>query len=572
MPVSGSVSVASSSINHSYQSAVGQSGIAAGEGGYDIQVGGHTQLNGGALTSTASADKNRLSTDTLGYQDLENHQTTQASASSASVGFGSGASLASNVFNNVVGNHVADAGLPKDQKQQSQTQSVISAGQIEVRSNDAQSQQSSQQAAATLTSRDASTANQGLSNTLSLVQAQQMEQDRIKAQQDAQAMAITGSVGANAWGDYATAQYNKAMQSGDTQAAEKWAEGGAYRVAGHIAMGAVTGGKDGAAGAGAAALAAPVLDNAQANMTQQLINSGMDPKTAEDAARAITGAGAALLGDVAGGSSGAVAAINVDTFNRQLHASEKTLAKQLAAKSGGKFTQEEIEEQMRLMGNKAQGAEPNTLTVLAGDDIARSRNGVNDPVPLLVNGNAAVEVPGTYNAEIQQYILLNTTNGEGNWIPGGSTYIGSLPPSNSTSTTPPNTGTAACANGDLACRSGVGVQQNVTPSLSPEQQAAVGAYFGKLSTDYQRMAALAAPTGQPQLVLTFEIAAGVTGLIEQAFAPSLGKVAIDSVVVDEAAKRFSTATGIPLTIVFEVVERDVKPRLQQIRNWVDVQK
>jgi hypothetical protein len=40
--------------NHNYQSATGQSGIAAGNGGFDIKVAGNTDLKGGAITKTPS--------------------------------------------------------------------------------------------------------------------------------------------------------------------------------------------------------------------------------------------------------------------------------------------------------------------------------------------------------------------------------------------------------------------------------------------------------------------------------------------------------------------------------------
>ncbi|MCA8241330.1 MULTISPECIES: hypothetical protein [Burkholderia] len=44
-------------------------------------------------------------------------------------------------------------------------------------------------------------------------------------------------------------------------------------------------------------------------------------------------------GGVVGGKSEALSGHNVDRFNRQLHPEEKTLAKQLAEKSKGKYTQ-----------------------------------------------------------------------------------------------------------------------------------------------------------------------------------------------------------------------------------------
>ncbi|WP_068679875.1 hypothetical protein [Variovorax sp. WDL1] len=83
------------------------------------------------------------------------------------------------------------------------------------------------------------------------------------------------------------------------------------------------------------------------------------------------------------------------------------------------------------------------------------------------------------------------------------------------------------------------MQQN--PPLTAQQQQAVGAYFGKMSTDYQRAAALATATGNVPVTLSFEIAAGIAGLLEQAFTPSAGKVVVDNV-VDVVAKEFSTRT------------------------------
>ncbi|PNG52889.1 hypothetical protein CHC07_05266 [Variovorax sp. B4] len=168
---------------------------------------------------------------------------------------------------------------------------------------------------------------------------------------------------------------------------------------------------------------------------------------------------------------------------------------------------------------------------------------------------------------IQQFIISNTTAGGGtDGVPPWAPYTVSRD-----ATAPINTSSVAsiarCANGDLSCISGVGMQQN--PPLTAQQQQAVGAYFGKMSTDYQRAAALATATGNVPVTLSFEIAAGIAGLLEQAFTPSTGKVVIDSFFVDEAAKRLSTRTGIPLIVVMEVAEREIKPRLQDARNLID---
>ena len=51
-------------VDHSYQSATGQSAIAAGHG-FNITVKGNPDLKGGALISTAAADRNTLTTASL---------------------------------------------------------------------------------------------------------------------------------------------------------------------------------------------------------------------------------------------------------------------------------------------------------------------------------------------------------------------------------------------------------------------------------------------------------------------------------------------------------------------------
>lgn len=120
---------------------------------------------------------------------------------------------------------------------------------------------------------------------------------------------------------------------------------------------------------------------------------------------------------------------------------------------------------------------------------------------------------------------------------------------------------------NLGCVSGVGSQQN-TP-LTPAQQQAIGAYFGKAGTDYQRAAAMATAAGNAPIALSFEIAAGVAGMLEQAFSPSAGKVILDSALVDSVVKAFADRTGIPIFLVNEVAEREIKPRLQSGRDSID---
>jgi filamentous hemagglutinin len=72
-------------MNADYASVTDQSGIFAGNGGFDITVGNHTQLNGGVIASGATSDKNRLDTGTLGWNDIRNKADYSVESSSASM-------------------------------------------------------------------------------------------------------------------------------------------------------------------------------------------------------------------------------------------------------------------------------------------------------------------------------------------------------------------------------------------------------------------------------------------------------------------------------------------------------
>ena len=66
--------------NSTYASVTEQAGIFAGEGGFDITVGGNTDLKGAVIASDATPDKNKLSTDTLTFSGIENKAEYSASS------------------------------------------------------------------------------------------------------------------------------------------------------------------------------------------------------------------------------------------------------------------------------------------------------------------------------------------------------------------------------------------------------------------------------------------------------------------------------------------------------------
>ena len=90
---SASFSASQSKIDSNYKSVQEQTGLYAGKGGFQIDVGNHTQLDGSVIASTAEADKNRLSTGTLGWSSIDNkadYKSQQQSVSISSASDGSG--------------------------------------------------------------------------------------------------------------------------------------------------------------------------------------------------------------------------------------------------------------------------------------------------------------------------------------------------------------------------------------------------------------------------------------------------------------------------------------------------
>lgn len=104
MTASGSLSITNNKLTSNYESVQEQSGIFAGDGGYDVTVGNHTQLNGAVIGSTADAAKNRLDTGTLGFSDIQN----QADYSASGVSLGMSSSFSTK--------DKTDESLPADQQ------------------------------------------------------------------------------------------------------------------------------------------------------------------------------------------------------------------------------------------------------------------------------------------------------------------------------------------------------------------------------------------------------------------------------------------------------------------------
>ena len=76
--VSGSGSAQKQTLRSDYESATEQAGIYAGDQGFQIQAGGNTHLKGAVIHSDAPAEKNRLETGTLSWEDVENRASYKA--------------------------------------------------------------------------------------------------------------------------------------------------------------------------------------------------------------------------------------------------------------------------------------------------------------------------------------------------------------------------------------------------------------------------------------------------------------------------------------------------------------
>ncbi|WP_375731565.1 hemagglutinin repeat-containing protein [Xylella fastidiosa subsp. multiplex] len=127
-----------------YASVRNQSGLFAGAGGYDITVGGHSQFNGGALTSTAPQALQAFSTNTIGYTDIHNHNSANASATGITIGSDLVSGLSNNTPNGTpnlgvsiysglrsgAGQWMANA--DRSVNQHSTTAAVVSAANIQV--------------------------------------------------------------------------------------------------------------------------------------------------------------------------------------------------------------------------------------------------------------------------------------------------------------------------------------------------------------------------------------------------------------------------------------------------------
>lgn len=167
MTGSGYISASQDKMKSTYDSVQEQTGLFAGNGGFDVTVGRHTQLDGAVIASTATADKNSLDTGTLGFSDLHNEADYKVSHTGVSLS-GSG-SFGDTFKGKMPGGMIS--GASHSGHAEGTTQAAVADGTIIVRDRDNQKQD-----VANL-SRDTEHANDNISPIFD----KEKEQNRLKA-------------------------------------------------------------------------------------------------------------------------------------------------------------------------------------------------------------------------------------------------------------------------------------------------------------------------------------------------------------------------------------------------------
>ncbi|CAB3716389.1 hemagglutinin repeat-containing protein [Paraburkholderia rhynchosiae] len=353
--VSGSASVSDQWIKNNYHSVDQQSGIYAGDGGFNVQVGNHTQLDGGVIASTATQDKNTLSTQSFAYTNLQNTAEYSGSTVGVSVSGSAGRSSASGTSfsapvsrNGVAGaspNQLGPSGSGMagvSSSQSGTTYAAVSPGTITVRGDAGTAHDST----AGL-SRDVATANDGA--VKNAFDAQKVQNDMAVQQGTVQVgMQIVGDVATKLADEAAgkaraaTDARDAARKAGNTQAEAQaqadlnaanqqlalWGNDGAARMGAHAVVagiGAALGGGS-VVGAVGGTIAGDVAGNAAADALGDTPGGRLLSNVASGIAGAVAGG---ALGGTGGAMSGANGALGADLYNRQLHWDEKQKLAQL---------------------------------------------------------------------------------------------------------------------------------------------------------------------------------------------------------------------------------------------------
>ncbi|WP_253030920.1 contact-dependent inhibition effector tRNA nuclease [Escherichia coli] len=136
MTGSGYIAASRDKMKSRFDSVAEQTGMFAGDGGFDITVGRHTQLDGAVIASTATPDKNHLDTGTLGFSDLHNEADYKVSHSGISLS--GGGSFGDKFQGNMPGGMISAGG--HSGHAEGTSQAAVAEGIITIRDRDNQKQ------------------------------------------------------------------------------------------------------------------------------------------------------------------------------------------------------------------------------------------------------------------------------------------------------------------------------------------------------------------------------------------------------------------------------------------------
>ncbi|WP_324723283.1 hemagglutinin repeat-containing protein [Lelliottia sp. JS-SCA-14] len=274
MTGSASLNIINSKIDSEYASVGEQSGLFAGNKGFDITVGKHTQLDGAVIASTATADKNSLDTGTLGWRDIDN----DASYSSKTKG---------------IGGLVPIIGTGSKGDASGTTNAAIADGTISVRDKENQQQD------VTELSRDTDNANGHIDKIF----------DKEKVQEQQELAALFGQMANQAAGDIGSAM--------------GWAADSKEKAAIHGIIGALQAGLGGgnALAGGVAGLSSEAFSSMVNDYLGSHTSLGSSEKSAiVQWAAALSGAAiGGVIGGTNGAQSGAAASLDSVRYNYLNH-------------------------------------------------------------------------------------------------------------------------------------------------------------------------------------------------------------------------------------------------------------
>ena len=279
-----------------YESVTKQAGIYAGKEGYDIQVKNNTRLKGAVIDSKAPAEKNKLTTGTLTWENIDNKAEYKAKASGITV-----STHAISKLNPLGLGYVPT--IPVKGKAGSTTYAAIADSIITTTKEK--------------TDKEISHDTTNALNTLSEIF------DKKKIEEKQEYVNILSQVGYRLIGDIAGHKENELYKKAEKarkennsilaekyeREAKKWSESGTNRIAMHGIMGAL------------------VSKEAGAGMTKGLTGAGLNALLQKELGKIkdpeVHKMASAAIGYLAGGKTGAAIAWQATTFNYLTHEQKK---------------------------------------------------------------------------------------------------------------------------------------------------------------------------------------------------------------------------------------------------------